>query len=422
MRSFLRSGYTWTVFYVASRLGMLAIFLTYTDYLAADVNYYAAYLNMATPGLENILIEYPVPAAWILQLIYFVGGPQNFFVSFAFVMAALDAALTWFLWRKAPAAGAFWIVFTLANGAIMWFRFDLIPTALVTLACMVVITRPRISGALIGIGAAIKLWPALLIVPMVAPDMLGKRSPGRARLIGFAITGFGLALASLAFTGWTRTASPLAWQSDRGLQVESILATPFLFWHAFGTSSPWKYELSEYNAYEVFGPGVDSMLSFATFLTVGAVFVTIWAAWRLWLVRDAWTPGREQEAIALAALIVSLAMLVSNKTFSTQYLLWIGGPIAVLLINQATSAIRRELWVVAFSSVAIGLATQFIYPWAYGLILAQPNGDPYATSIIVMRNIGVVALLVYSCVLLNRVTRNSSSSIASSRQPSLVAQ
>ena len=44
-----------------------------------------------------------------------------------------------------------------------WSRYDLVPAAAATLAVVAAGTqRPRVSGAYAGIGAALKLWPAVL--------------------------------------------------------------------------------------------------------------------------------------------------------------------------------------------------------------------------------------------------------------------
>lgn len=419
--STLRSGYTWAVFFILSRLGMFYIWLTWTQYLAADVNYYAWYLERAQPGLAQTMIEYPVPVIWIMQIIHAVSAPFGFFGTFAVCMLLLDAWLAWRLWRAAPAAGAYWIVFSLAMGAIVWFRFDLVPAALVALALVYCMSHPKVSGALIAVGAAVKLWPALLIAPMAAHGITTPRSSGRGRLLGFTVTGVLLALASLATTGWTRTASPLTWQSDRGLQIESIPATPFMLLNALmGEPGPWSFALSRYNAWEVSGPWVDYALQVSSLLTVASLVLTAFVSWRVWTAPTL-DDKRQTEVLALAVLIVILAMIVANKTFSTQYLLWIGGPIAVLLVNADTSRIRTHLWAIAFLSVIGALATQYIYPWGYGLILQQPFGDPFANLVMASRNIGIVALTIWSSVLLWRVTARSSSSIDQGRQGSLRA-
>ena len=64
-------------------------------------------------------------------------------------------------------------------------------------------------------------------------------------------------LRATARFGWTRSISPVTWQSDRGLQIESIVATVPMIRHAFISPDLFHTELSQYNAWEIFGPGVD---------------------------------------------------------------------------------------------------------------------------------------------------------------------
>ena len=89
---------------------------------------------------------------------------------FALSMLLLDGLVATMLFKHGSVgASVFWILFIGACGPIVWFRFDMLTAAAVALACLWLNRHPATSGALIGLGAAIKLWPALLIAPMSAP-------------------------------------------------------------------------------------------------------------------------------------------------------------------------------------------------------------------------------------------------------------
>ena len=81
------------------------------------------------------------------------------------------------------------------------------------------------------------------------------------------MVGVGLALVSLIFGGWTRLVSPLTWQSGRGLQIESIWATPLMIGRALDAQT-WVVGMSKFQAYEIFGPGVSVLLTLSTVATV----------------------------------------------------------------------------------------------------------------------------------------------------------
>nr|WP_159087514.1 glycosyltransferase family 87 protein [Tessaracoccus timonensis] len=360
------------------------------NFVANDVSYYGFHLHRLEHGEPDVMQEYPPPAVWILHLLYRLGGGwQSWLPLFAGCMLLLDALVAFCLYRTQGARAAlFWMLFTAANGAIVWFRFDLIPAALVAFACLLLTTRPWWSGAFVGMGAAIKLWPALLILPMLAPDP--RSGEGPRRLFGFLIVGGGLGAVSLLVEGWHRNVAPLSWQRERGLQIESVPATPLMAVRTFTDSPHWTLELSQYNAIELFGPGVSAMLVVASVCTTLATLFAIYLAMRL-IRRRA-----DATAILLAIFTVILATVVANKTLSPQYVLWLGGPIAVLIGHDTSAWLRRHIHVLATGLVTVGVLTQITYPWATMGIMASPLGSGPETSVLVLRNLLLIVMLVHA--------------------------
>jgi hypothetical protein len=368
-------------------------------FVANDVSYYGYHLDRLESGATDVMREYPPPAVWILHALYRLGGGwQTWFGLYAGFFLALDGVVAATLYRRTNwRASLFWILFTGANGAIVWFRFDLLPAALVAWACLWMSTRPRVAGVMVGLGASIKLWPALLIAPLLAPDP--RSDPARGRLLGFLASGLGLAGASLAVEGWERNTDPLTWQGDRGLQIESIPATPLMWLRTYTENPSWNIKLSEFNALEVYGPGVDLLLGVSSVLTVASVVVTALLAVLL-IRRRAGAPS-----ILLAILTILLATIVANKTLSPQYILWLGGPVAVLFLHEGSTWSKRHLRVIALSLVCVGGLTQFTYPWgAYG-IMAIPMGSGPETSVLILRNLILLVLLGYAGYLTVASTR-----------------
>lgn len=392
------------VFLVTRLLILLSLRLESVAFVANDVSYYGYHLFHLFQGDTQRMLEYPSPAVWILQGIYVIGGGwQHWLPVYAVVFVLLDAAVAASLFRRGHYAGClFWILFTGANGAIAWFRFDLIPAALVAWACLLLVSRPKLAGGLVGLGAAIKLWPALLIGPLLAPHPW-RDLRARGRWIGFVVVGFALALATLAIDGWSRAKSPLEWQSERGLQIESVPATPVMFLRAFTDDSAWQVFMSQYNALEVSGPGVAQLLRVSTVLTVATVALAVFLTLRL--IRNLGeSDPRTVEALLLAVNTVVLALIVANKTLSPQYILWLGGPTAVLLLHARSSWLPRHARAMAIALVIIGGLTQATYPWlTYGILGLPPS--PSATSVLVLRNVGLVILTGYSCWLTLRASR-----------------
>lgn len=376
--------------FVASRVVIYLLWLRPdVTFVANDVSYYGYHLYQLEAGAEDVMREYPPPAVWILHALYRLGGGwQTWFGLYAGFFLALDGVVAMTLYRRDNwRASLFWILFTGANGAIVWFRFDLLPAALVAWACLWIVGRPRVAGSMVGVGAAIKFWPALLIAPMLTPHPA--RRPARDRLVGFLGAGLGLAAVSLAVEGWRRNTDPLAWQGDRGLQIESVPATPLMWLRTYTDTPAWDIKLSEFNALEIFGPGVDALLAVSSVLTVLSILLTLGLT-ALLVRRRAGT-----SSILLAILAIVLATIVANKTLSPQYVLWLGGPVAALFLHADSAWLRRHVRVVAWSLILVGLLTQYTYPWgAYG-IMAIPLGSGPETSVLVLRNLILLVLTGY---------------------------
>lgn len=396
------------VFFATRTLTLWSLQLSQVSFVANDVGYYGFYLNKLSLGEGDILLEYPVPAVWLLQALFWLGGGldawESFFVA---VFLALDAVVAVLLYRRHNATGAlFWILFTGAQGAVLLHRFDLIPAALVAVACLYAVRLPTVAGGAIGMGAAIKLWPALLIGPL-----LGKR-----RAVGFLVVGVGLGLASLLTSGWERSASPIAWQSDRGLQIESVPATALMVLRTFTHDERWMIRLTDFNALEIVtGPGIAALLTVSTVLTAAAVALTLLLSYRI--LRMGGDDHRRHEAMILGVLTIVLAMVVANKTLSPQYIVWLGGPVAALLAVRRSGWLRRHTVVLAWALVAVAGLTQLTYPWlAYG-IMAIPQGSGPETAVLVLRNALLVALAGYAGWLAWRASRRTSSRARSRPSP-----
>ena len=103
---------------------------------------------------------------WILLLPYGAAGGSRvgYFVAFIAFMLLLDAAFTYALYRSAgrrhDRAIDFWLLFVFLMGALSYLRFDMLPAVLAGGALLAARRRPWVTGALTGLGAAVKLWPA----------------------------------------------------------------------------------------------------------------------------------------------------------------------------------------------------------------------------------------------------------------------
>ncbi len=378
--------------WVLSRALVLTIMVfAHESDVTGDVTYYATSLHQLFhgAGLHNTLQEYPLPVFAVLlpQFLLGLGNQVAFTILFALSMLALDAGFTALLWsadgRRRGDATNLWLWFVPALGPLAYFRFDLVPAVLAGGAVLAAIRRPALAGVLTALGAALKLWPAVML-----PTFLIRRPDRRPVLIGFLSTGILVGGLALVLGGVRRTLSPLHWQAARGLQIESVLATPLMLGRAVHPVGVWSIRLSKYKAFEIFGAGSKLLITVSTVLTaLGALLlITLW--------RRALRVGNPSaETLGWLFLATALIVTVTNKTLSPQYLLWLGGPVAALAVRApADHAVRtfgRVLMVTA-------LATQFTFPIGYNALLKTHSVMPLVALDLALRNGLLVWLAWYS--------------------------
>ncbi|HZA72985.1 MAG TPA: glycosyltransferase family 87 protein [Propionibacteriaceae bacterium] len=383
------------VSWLVTRTLSLLVLLAAERYITGDVFYYHRKLAaLFDVGLGQTLNEYPTPVVWILLLPYGAGAGTRtgYLAGFLVFMLALDAVFTYALYRSAgrrhDRAVDFWVLFPPLVGALGYLRFDMLPAVLAGGALLAARTRPWVTGALTGLGAAIKLWPALLI-----PSFLAHKPDRRPAGIAFVVVGFGLAAVSLVAGGMTRLFSPLTWQSGRGLQIEAIWSIPLMAARALRPDA-WVVRISRYQAYEIFGPGVELWVGVSNVATVIGLAVLA-----VLFVRAFRAGGGTPVAVAFLVLTTIAVMIVTNKTLSPQYLLWLGGPGAALLLlrHRATPAERPAIRHTAYALLALALLTHLVYPTLYNGLLGRtgPAMLVIATIVTAVRNLGLLAFTGY---------------------------
>jgi Glycosyltransferase family 87 len=373
--------------WLASRAIALALLVTPESSVVGDVSYYARSLHELFHGgsIHQVLQEYPLPVMAIMLPQYLIAAmnPLAFAALFVLSMLGVDAVFTWSLWRVGgrtrSEAVKFWLWFVPAIGPMAYFRFDLVPAMLAGAAVLAAARRPAWSGALTAIGAALKLWPALML-----PSFLLRRLDRRPVLKGFLLTGAAIAAITLAIGGVSRVLSPLQWQSGRGLQIESVSATPLMLAWAVHPDGSWDIHVSNYKAYEIFGPGVHAMIAVSTGLTALGLGVLAW----LWY-RARTLPSVSAETVAWLFLATAAMVTITNKTLSPQYILWLGGPLAALLARwPGDPQVRRA----ARLLLIICVLTQIVFPLTYNHLTNAGEWSIPCMLVLALRNVLLVRL------------------------------
>lgn len=370
MSNLTRTVLSW----LASRVLLLSLVLVPSEQAAVgDLSIYHrwsidAWCHGRIPG-RDYAWEYPPGALPFAALPLGCSSPQVFISWYLGLALAVDLAILFTLRRLPDGSRACWVwtAFVPLVGPVTVARFDIVVCLLVALALLHLARRPAASGALLTVATAVKLWPALLLAVVAArrrrlPAVLGSAAVTTAVLVaGFA------ALGTLSALG-----SALRYQRDRGLQIESLAALPWVWAHV-GGGARFRYA---YGGWQVEGTGTSVGATVALVVAVMAVVLVLG-----YVVRT------RPEGARLAALVaVGIAVvLVTDNVLSPQYLLWLGVAIAVLAGYEQLD--RRLLAM----TLGVAFLTQVIYPLGYHHLLI---GSPWMAAVVTARDLGLLAVAV----------------------------
>jgi len=344
--------------------------------------WYSCCLSHGAFPTADQMWQYPPGTALVLWL---PGHLPGGYVS-AFVLLAIgcDLAITFMLRarcrRAGSAAGAwYWVCGVPLIGTVAVTRFDVLPVAL-SVAAVCLVGQGGVRGLLIGAGAAIKIWPV---------TMLAGTPPGQwRREIVAAAAVFGTVCALFA----TATVSFLAHQAARGLEIESVAATPAMIWRHATWAGKVEFKYGSMQLSGAYAAVAEDAARLSIVLVVIAVI-----GWRLLVAsgRAAWRP----EFATDAPLAATLLFLVVSPVLSAQYLLWVVGLAAACLATGRTT--QRP---VAIAVLAVAALTQGVFPiWWPGVV----SGSGPVTAVLVTRNVLLTATAVIACARILRAPRSS---------------
>ncbi len=235
----------------------------------------------------------------------------------------------------------------LALGSVVLSRFDLWPAVLVAGATAALVSgRFRTGHALLGIGAAAKFYPGVLVPLAVAYTW-----KLRGRREALACLGLTVGVFALIFLPFIVLAPGGVWHSvsvqlGRPLQVESLGAALLLVAHhvfGFGLAGE-----TSHGSQNVSGTAADALGVASTVVQV-AVLLWIWVSF-------ARGPATGSALVRASAAAVC-AFVAFGKVLSPQFLIWL---IPVVPLVRG----RRGLWAGALLLAAL-LLTQIWFPFRY---------------------------------------------------------
>ena len=308
--------------------------------------------------------QYPPLVGPLLMLPQAMPGSNytSQFIHLAFLADAVTIALLiWTATRRGSWYGAwYWIAGVPLLGPLIYGRFDVF-SALPVVAALALLglgvprtdgklgrqlnNRCWIAGVLIGLGAALKVWPGLAL--------FGLPRTRRGLETAVAAVAGGGAATLLTMAAFKNGTGFLKSQGGRGVEIESVWAVPFLLLKHLGLASvrvKWQY-----GSFELLGHGVGVVEVLALFTTVLAfAALSYW-----WLVKD-WRPA----VVADATLVGTLLMIVTSRVISPQYMIWLLGVAAFCLMFKDTSQRRAALILL----ISLPLSQADFPHYFYGLV------------------------------------------------------
>lgn len=372
----------------------------------AAVHLWLGYLNLYGPGLPMGDVTYVylfwvergvladqwvgIDTSWVYPLLAlvpmlaaYVFGPALYGTTWLTIVMALNAvALISIIGVEERARRAvvawWWMLFLVLVGPIALGRIDAITVPVAMVAVMLIADHPKWGGALLAVGAWIKIWPAgLLLAALVA-----LRSRGAVMLSAVTVTMLVVA-AGLALGGASALLTPITEQTGRGLQVESLVSTVWLWAAAAGEWAARVYYDQGILTWQVFGEG--SQLAADLMTPVLALVVLAIVSLGLLAMRRG---VDEVELFPVLSLAMVMALITVNKVGSPQFATWIAVPIVLGLAWQRWGGISFR--VPAILALVTATLTQVVYPVLYASLLSL---NPFMLTVLTARNLLYVTLL-----------------------------
>ncbi|MFD8479610.1 glycosyltransferase 87 family protein [Kitasatospora sp. NPDC059673] len=377
----------WTVSRTLLVLTVAGVLRIANTDVTADVSviYHSWYevLCTGTFPLDDVTWQYPPGAALVILLPGLL--PWSYLVSFFVICVVVDAAAMALLMRAGVRKGRsylgawYWVVGVPLLGPTVYCRYDIMVTALAVAGLLVVLRRPALGGVLLGLGGLLKIWPLIALI--------GTPRGRRTRRAWTSAATFAGALGFLLTAGMNGAFEFLKFQSERGIEIESLGALPLHFAKLAGT---WHGTVTmNYGSVEFLGPWVPVISKVMVGMTVaGFGWLLIW---RLRAAR--WTSATTFDA-ALCALLIFTA---TSRVISPQYMIWVVGLAAVCLTVRGSS--QRPVAVVVLVATVL---TTLEFPVMFGMV---NRSELSGVLVLTARNLVLLAATLLSAYRLWRSTR-----------------
>jgi Glycosyltransferase family 87 len=287
--------------------------------------------------------QYPPGAAFLLLIprlgisLFGVMYQPSFVVMMALVDLAGLALMAFLARRTGRSVGVWiWLLTMPLLQAFPILRFDLVPTVLLMAALVVIHRRPGWFGALVGLGAVIKVWPIVALF-----GEWDRRRLLRSSVVAATVIAVVFAVAAALFGDQSTFFDN---QDVRGLQVEAVGSMPWYVRQTItGKPAP---TVQRDGTLEIGSGAADAVAVVLKWL--GLLVLVAAALW--WVARErAIRGGRLDLAEAAVSrdfiFTIVLLQVVVSRVLSPQYMIWLVG-LAAVILTAGTRRMARPAWVV----------------------------------------------------------------------------
>jgi Glycosyltransferase family 87 len=326
---------------------------------------------------RDIPIEYPPGALPFFAVPALAPGSLYrplFVVSMLLVDVVGLVALLRLARRRGSTLGPWlWVVLVPLLGPISYLRFDLV-AAVATIWMVELLSRSRwtAAGISLGLGIVVKLYPVVLLAPLLALPRLRRPIAVGAGAVVVA--------ALLPFAAWPRDVirTVVRYHLDREIEIESLWGALLLVAGKAGGAVRLEFSSESLN---VVSSASSTLEAIAALAIVAALALAVLAAVRL--------AATEQEERLPDVLFATLACVVAVGTvLSPQYLLWLIA-LGAAAVCSAESIVRTPVLLLA----PVTAMTQLLFPFLYVRLARM---DDAALALLAARNILLIGLAAWA--------------------------